>query len=161
MGAGTSPLVGRLLDEGYRDIEVVDISVRALERLRTAVGERADHVVFHHGDVREVILGRPVAVWHDRAVFHFLTEAEDRRAYAVRAAEGVRPGGHVVIATFSPAGPDRCSGLPVQRHDAASLEAELGPAFELVEAVDHVHVTPWGAPQPFVHATLRRRGSTA
>jgi SAM-dependent methyltransferase len=156
VGAGASTLVGDLVGEGYEHIEAIDISDIALDQLRVQLGDRASKVVMRACDVRDLTFTEPLDVWHDRAVFHFLTDVGDQAAYARRAADAVRPGGHLLIATFSLDGPEQCSGLPVQRHDAASLVAVFGANFELVESFDDVHVTPWGAQQAFVHTTFRR-----
>ena len=156
IGAGATPLVAELLDAGYCDIEAVDISSHALDRLREGLGDHVAHVTTTVADVREVAFECPADVWHDRAVFHFLTDPVDRRRYADRATAAVRPGGHVVIGTFSPDGPQRCSGLPVARHDASSLAAEFSSGFELVDAFCQLHTTPWTTTQSFTHAVLRR-----
>lgn len=153
VGGGLSPLVGHLRDAGYIDLTVVDIAEPVVRRI-TALHGDAVHIV--HADVRELQLPRPVAVWHDRAVFHFLTDAEDRTAYAERAAATVREGGHLIVGTFAPDGPERCSGLPVQRHDADSLATAFAPLFTPVHAMRHLHRTPAGADQPFTFLTLRR-----
>jgi SAM-dependent methyltransferase len=159
VGAGASTLVGDLVRDGYQHIEAIDISGAALDQLREQLGNGASRVVMRACDVRYLTFAEPVDVWHDRAVFHFLTDVEDQVAYATRAAGAVRPSGHLLIATFALEGPEQCSGLPVQRHDAASLVAVFGEYFELVESFDDVHVTPSGADQPFVHATFLRRHS--
>jgi hypothetical protein len=99
---------------------------------------------------------RPFDVWHDRAAFHFLVEAKDRAAYVDRLHAGVKPGGHAMIATFAPDGPEKCSGLPVQRYSPESLSTAIGKGFELVEHQPHRHVTPWGAVQSFQFSVLRR-----
>ena len=96
-------------------------------------------------------------IWHDRAAFHFLVEEKDRTAYVERLHAGVKPGGHAIIATFAPDGPEKCSGLPVQRYDPESLSRTIGSAFDLVEHQGHRHVTPWGAAQSFQFSVLRRR----
>ena len=98
-------------------------------------------------------------VWHDRAAFHFLTDPRDRAAYVERLRSAVAPGGNVIIATFAPDGPEKCSGLPVQRHDSASLAAALGPEFELVETRSETHHTPWDSTQAFQFSRFRRRGA--
>jgi SAM-dependent methyltransferase len=156
VGAGHAALVVELVRAGYCDVHAVDVAPTALDGLRHLLGEGADSVTFHVDDVREVTFDEPVAVWHDRATLHFLTEAADRAAYARRAADAVRPGGHLVLATFGPDGPQQCSGLPVTRHDEGSLAALFTPAFELVESFEAFHRTPWGADQQFLHALLRR-----
>jgi SAM-dependent methyltransferase len=156
VGAGHATLVVELVPAGYRDVHAVDVSPTALDGLRELLADRAHAVTFHVADVRDVTFDEPLAVWHDRATLHFLTAPADRAAYVRRAADAVRPGGHLVLATFGPGGPPRCSGLPVSRHDAASLAALFAPAFDLVESFEAVHRTPWGADQQFLHALLRR-----
>ncbi len=154
VGAGTSPLVAALAERGHTVI-ASDLSEHALTRLRATIGERSN-VSYLPADARTIELCEPVAVWHDRAVFHFLTEPGDRAAYAAAAARAVEAGGHVVLAAFASAGPTQCSGLPVQRHDPASIAAAFAHGFELVETTDVDHVTPWGSAQAFIHALLRR-----
>lgn len=156
MGAGASSLVLELVAAGYRSIDAVDISAAALEQLRGRLGDEAASVRFVVADVRDVCLDGPVDVWHDRATFHFLTAEVDRSVYAVRAAQAVRAGGFLVLATFAQSGPEQCSGLPVARHDAGSLQRTFSASFVLVESFEDVHVTPWGAEQLFTYALLRR-----
>lgn len=156
VGAGASTLVADLLDHGYRHVEAIDIAAAALSQLRERLGDRADLVAMRVADVRSVTFDEPVDVWHDRATFHFLVDPDDRSQYVTRASTAVRPGGHAIIATFDLDAPEQCSGLPVRRYDAASLAAELGPAFELVEAEHVTHTTPSGGVQPFLHVVFRR-----
>jgi SAM-dependent methyltransferase len=155
VGGGTSALAGRLLDAGYA-VAVLDISEAALVRSRERLGERAEDIRWIAAD----ITARPVLgqfdVWHDRAVFHFLTDPADRAAYVSLLARTVPCGGHAVIATFAMDGPERCSGLHVRRYDPATLAAELGPAFALVTFARETHVTPWGKPQSFQYSVFRR-----
>ncbi len=156
VGAGASTLCRDLLDRGYARPGALDLSAAALAHAQGALGDRAADVEWYVGDVTTVAL--PAAafdVWHDRAVFHFLTEAADRARYVAQIAHALRPGGHVVLATFALDGPLRCSGLPVERYDAARLQAALGPAFALRTEVHARHQTPWGSEQAFCHATLR------
>lgn len=143
----------------------VDIARAALDALQGSLDESVaslatDRLSLVVADVRSFPsdgqVDEPVDVWHDRAVFHFLVEATDQRAYADAAASAVVAGGHLVIATFAPNGPTSCSGLPVTRHDAASLGSVFAPAFELVDSFEADHHTPWGASQRFTHAVLRR-----
>jgi SAM-dependent methyltransferase len=160
VGAGASPLVGVLLRTGHHVI-AVDIAQAALDALvaeldETTTALAATHLALVVADVRSLRVGEQVDVWHDRAVFHFLVDPADRTAYARSAAAAVASGGHLVIATFAPNGPTSCSGLPVTRHDAASLAAVLAPHFELVESFDADHHTPWDAVQHFTHALFRR-----
>ncbi len=157
VGAGASTLVGDLVREGYQHIEAIDISAVALKQLGEQLGADASRVVTRVCDVRQLKFAETVDLWHDRAVFHFLIDPADQAAYAMRAADAIRPGGHLFVATFAMNGPEQCSGLPVHRHDASSLTAVFGAWFELVESFNDVHVTPWGAGQPFVHVTFRRR----
>lgn len=156
VGAGASVLVDALLDAGYPRPVAFDVSAAGLEHAQRRLGARAGLVDWIVGDViREPALPE-VGLWHDRAVLHFLTERADQQAYARLAARTVRPGGHAVIATFAPDGPERCSGLPVQRHDGASVASLLGANFELVEEERRVHRTPSGAEQRFCLSILRR-----
>lgn len=158
VGGGASLLVDRLLDRGYTDVSVVDVSATALEASRARLGPRADRVTWVVADVRELHLDRRVAVWHDRAVFHFLTSPDDREAYVTRARQNLRGGGHIVIATFGPEGPETCSGLPTCRYDAAGLGAEFGVGFTLVDAAEEIHVSPSGVTQQFVYVLLHHDG---
>lgn len=156
VGGGASRLVDHLLDLGYSDVIVVDLAASALEASRARLGRRADDVTWLVTDARGLHLDRPVAVWHDRAVFHFLTDAADRASYVDRVREALPIGGHAVIATFGPEGPETCSGLPTCRYDAAGLAAEFGDDFELVDADEEIHVAPAGAEQQFLYVLLRR-----
>jgi SAM-dependent methyltransferase len=155
VGGGTSVLVDRLVDEGY-SVAVLDISDAALARAARRLGERASAVRWIAADVT----ARPELggfdVWHDRAVFHFLTTPADRAAYVELLVRTLPAGGHAVIATFALDGPATCSGLEVCRYDGASLAAELGPGFRLVRSVPEAHVTPWGKAQSFQYSLLRR-----
>lgn len=157
IGAGVSALVIELVGTGYRNLEAIDIAQPALEQLGRALGDAASAVTLRQCDVREITFDEPVDLWHDRATFHFLVDPADQRSYVKRAIDAVRPGGHLVIATFGAHGPDRCSGLPVQRYDATALAETFGPTFELVDAFERDHHTPTGATQRFQHAVLVRR----
>jgi len=143
IGGGASRLVDCLLREGYRSIAVLDLSVRALDAARKRIGPAAAGVDWIVADVTTWQPTRSYDVWHDRAAFHFLTEQRDRVAYVERIRSAVRPGGQVIIGTFALDGPEKCSGLPVQRHDSASLAAELDASFELLETRAEPHHTPW------------------
>ncbi|HEX7478054.1 MAG TPA: class I SAM-dependent methyltransferase [Polyangiales bacterium] len=156
VGGGASTLVDDLLALGCPSITVLDISEAALAAARTRLGERSRRVNWVAGDITTVTLPpHAFDVWHDRAVFHFLTEASDRAAYRARLQHSLAPGGHVVMATFALDGPQKCSGLPVVRYDAATLQRELGPGFALVEAIEHTHLTPGGNAQRFVLCHFR------
>jgi 2-polyprenyl-3-methyl-5-hydroxy-6-metoxy-1,4-benzoquinol methylase len=158
VGGGISALVDDLLARGMRDVRVLDISANALAITRQRLGASAAQATFIVGDVLEVALSGPLDVWHDRAVFHFLTSPADQAAYAARAAALVRPGGHVLLSTFADDGPLRCSGLEVARHSPEGLHAAMGPdAFTLIQALRTEHTTPSGSVQRFATALLQRR----
>jgi ubiquinone/menaquinone biosynthesis C-methylase UbiE len=161
VGGGTSTLVDALLDLGLTSIAVLDISHAALEHAKTRLGARAASVEWIESDVTRANLGAAARydMWHDRAVFHFLTSQEDRRLYVAAATRALRPGGIALIATFSPNGPTRCSGLDVVRYDSAHLARELGSGFSLERSVDELHHTPAGVVQPFTYTVLRRQQS--
>lgn len=152
VGAGEATLVDDLLARGYRNLSVLDLSPTAIDVARARVGERASIVDWLCGDVNSF----PFApsrydVWHDRAVFHFLTSATDRAAYVRQVGRAVNQGGRVIVATFGPDGPTKCSGLDVMRYDADALHDEFGPAFRLLEHLTEVHHTPAGATQQFTY----------
>jgi 2-polyprenyl-3-methyl-5-hydroxy-6-metoxy-1,4-benzoquinol methylase len=150
-GGGESLLVDNLLELGYENVTVLDVSSRALERAQARLGERAGSVTWICGDV---IGFRPTDrfdVWHDRAVFHFLTDEEERVGYLQTLREAVKPGGHVIMATFAPDAPPKCSGLDVVRYSSDLLSAELAPDFRLVETAEEVHTTPAGKRQHFLY----------
>jgi SAM-dependent methyltransferase len=153
IGGGASRLVDALLGEGFKFVTVLDLSEKALATSRARLGALGRHVSANVSwVVADVTKWQPVQtydLWHDRAAFHFLTEPGDQAAYADCVRKTVRPGGQVIIGTFALDGPERCSGLPVVRHDAASLGAMLGASFKLVESRRHDHQTPAGAIQRF------------
>ncbi|WP_345944130.1 class I SAM-dependent methyltransferase [Bradyrhizobium sp. NBAIM02] len=157
VGGGASRLVDALLQDGYRDIAVLDLSANALAAAKKRIGPAASTVDWIVADATTWRPTRTYDVWHDRAAFHFLTDPRDRVAYGERLRSAVRPGGHVIIATFAPDGPEKCSGLPVQRHDSTSLAAELGPEFKLVETRSETHHTPWHSTQAFQFSRFRRQ----
>jgi SAM-dependent methyltransferase len=156
IGGGQSALAGELLRRGIEQVTVLDISSAAIERGRQRLGPLAERVRWVVGDVLDPLDLDEVDLWHDRAVFHFLTEAEDRRRYADAAARTVAPGGSLIVATFALTGPEKCSGLPVRRYDAAALATEFGPSFRLSTSTSETHMTPWGKPQDFTYVVLER-----
>jgi SAM-dependent methyltransferase len=156
IGGGASRLVDALVDEGFGAITVLDLSEKALAASRARLGARSTKVQWLAADVTTWEPTQTYDVWHDRAALHFLTEPKDRAAYAERVSRAVRPGGHVIIGTFAPDGPERCSGLPVVRHDAISLGELLGRSFELIETRRHDHQTPMGATQRFQFSRFKR-----
>jgi SAM-dependent methyltransferase len=156
VGGGASRLVDALLDDGYTDLTVLDLSEAALAAARTRLGKRASQVHWIAADVTRWEPGRLYEVWHDRAAFHFLTEPSDQRAYVACLERALRPGGHAIIGTFALDGPERCSGLPVSRHDAESIGRLLGEGFTLIDSRRHEHATPSGATQRFQFSSFRR-----
>jgi SAM-dependent methyltransferase len=156
IGGGASRLVDALVDEGYDAVTVLDLAESALAAAKTRLGQAAAGVTWV---VADVVKWKPLQsydLWHDRAAFHFLTDETDRAAYAACLREALRPGGHAIIATFALDGPERCSGLPVVRYDAASLGKVLGDAFSLLETRRHDHHTPMGSTQRFQFSLFRR-----
>jgi 2-polyprenyl-3-methyl-5-hydroxy-6-metoxy-1,4-benzoquinol methylase len=151
VGSGESTLVDDLLGLGYGNITVLEISRTALEATKARLGQSGERVRWLCGDVTEAVLPEGgYDVWHDRAVFHFLTEAGQRRAYVESVKSALKPGGSVILSTFGPAGPERCSGLTAIRYDASKLEREFGDPFHLVETSLEMHETPSGAVQQFL-----------
>lgn len=159
VGGGDSNLVDHLLEAGYQHLTVLDISEGALHRAQGRLGPKAGRVRWLAADITQPRELGPREVWHDRAVFHFLTRPGDRAAYVAQAAQTVVSGGGLLVATFALDGPEYCSGLPVCRYDAESLTAEFADAFEAVRRERETHVTPWGASQEFVYVAFRRRGA--
>ena len=152
VGAGESTLVDDLLEQGYTNLSALDISDAALAVTKKRLGKRKDLVTWYVGDITSIAL--PEAhfdVWHDRAVFHFLTEPEQRAAYVEQVKKSVKHGGRVIVAAFGPNGPLKCSGLDVVRYDSKSLHGQFGRSFELVEHTEENHITPWGTVQQFVY----------
>lgn len=149
VGGGASNLVDFLLDEAYKNLTVLDISSTAINAARQRLGDRAAHVRWLQQDVLTFVPPRQYAVWHDRAVFHFLTGEQDQRLYTDILRCALQAGGQLVIATFATDGPTKCSGLEVMRHDAASLGRRLGDDFRLEEEAVEDHVTPAGRVQRF------------
>ena len=157
VGGGASTLVDDLLARGCSNVTVLDLSARAIAAARARLGARAGQVHWLTADITDVELpARAYDFWHDRAVFHFLREEEPRRRYVAAVRRSVRPGGHVLVATFGPEGPTACSGLDVVRYGADELHAQFGDDFQMVDTVTEVHTTPRGASQQFVYCYCRR-----
>lgn len=159
IGGGASRLADGLLDRNFQDVTVLDLSETSLAASQARLGPCAGRVRWIIADVTTWVPPRAYDVWHDRATFHFLTEPADRAAYLARLMQALRPGGHAIIATFAPDGPERCSSLTVVRYHASSLGRTLGPAFKLIGTQQHVHTTPLGAPQAFQFSVFRRASS--
>lgn len=156
VGGGESTLVDDLVEGGYRNISVLDLSETALAVARQRMGRQAELVTWLHGDVtRYPFAPSAYDVWHDRAVFHFLTDQSDRVAYVRQVARAVTLGGHVIVSTFGPDGPGKCSGLDVVRYDADSLHGEFGSRFRLIDHQTETHHTPSGTTQQFVYCYCR------
>lgn len=156
VGGGESTLVDDLLARGYEDLTVLDVSPTAIEVTKRRLGQAADRVHWLAADISQVEL-EPSAydVWHDRAVFHFLASMDQRVAYVRQVALSVKRGGHVIVSTFGPQGPTKCSGLDVVRYDADSLHHEFGSRFRLIESSKELHGTPFGTSQQFLYCYCR------
>lgn len=155
IGGGASRLVDSLLARGFRALSVLDLSGAALEAAKGRLSAQAEKV---NWIVADATLWEPTEVydiWHDRAAFHFLTEERDRAAYIVRMKKALRAGGHAIVATFAPDGPERCSGLPIMRYDSETLGRTLGEEFDLIETRRDTHATPWGSSQSFQFSVFR------
>ena len=156
VGGGSSTLVDGLLATGYSDITVLDLSPAALDHARRRLGDAARSVKWIVADILTAPLpSHGIDVWHDRAVFHFLTSAGDRERYVGQVEAAMREGGVVLVATFADDGPVRCSGLPVVRYSADQLHGQFGPRFRLVESRREAHVTPQGGVQSFIYCLCR------
>jgi SAM-dependent methyltransferase len=156
IGGGASTLVDRLLEAGYQDLTVLDIAHAAIEQAKSRLGARADKVAWLEQDITIFSPHETYDVWHDRAVFHFLTDRLDRSSYVRIMSRALRPGAHAIIATFGLDGPEQCSGLDVVRYSPESMSAVLGDSFELVETSTDAHVTPHAAIQNFVYCRYKR-----
>lgn len=157
VGGGASTLVGDLLESGYRSLTVLDISETALASAKARLGAKAEWVTWLSGDILSVQLpANQYELWHDRAVFHFLTEPEQQQKYRNNLLKALKPGGHLIIGAFAPEAPPKCSGLPVQRYDRGHLASTLGAEFELVQHTKDLHITPSGVEQMYLYCLFRR-----
>ncbi len=158
VGGGASTLVDDLLGRGYENVSVLDISERALETAKARLGARADTVQWIVADIATVTLAPArYDLWHDRAVFHFLTDPSARQAYVETAARALKPDAHIIVATFGTEGPEQCSGLDVVRYDAEGLHGEFGSPFERIRCHEESHTTPWGSEQEFLYCYCKRK----
>ena len=156
VGGGESTLVDDLLAQGYQDITVLDVSQTAIDVTKKRLGPDAQRVHWLTADIaKSELTSNAYDVWHDRAVFHFLTANDQRIAYVRQVARTVKPGGHVLVSTFGPEGPTKCSGLEVVRYDADSLHAEFGVRFRLLDSFKELHNTPFGTTQQFLYCLCR------
>jgi len=157
VGGGASTLVDDLVADGYTDLAVLDLSEAALDAARKRLGPQAERVEWIVADITKAALGEQrYDIWHDRAVFHFLTDPADRAAYVQTVLRSVKPGGHVIVATFAEDGPLQCSGLPVVRYRPGELHDQFGAAFTLLKHQKEAHSTPSGAMQQFIYCYCRR-----
>jgi trans-aconitate methyltransferase len=156
VGGGASRLVDALVAKGFSDVSVLDLSREALNVASARLGDAGQGAKWIVADATEWTPPQSYDIWHDRAAFHFLNEVLQQRAYVARVMRSLRVGGHIIIGTFAPDGPERCSGLPVTRHSSESLQHVLGPGFVLVDNRLHEHVTPWDSKQSFQFSTFRR-----
>lgn len=156
VGGGESTLVDDLVVRGFQNITVLDVSESAIEATRKRLGDAANAIHWIAADITQLELEpKTYDVWHDRAVFHFLTDPQQRIAYIRQVLRSVIPGGHVIVSTFGPEGPTKCSGLDVMRYDADSLHDEFGKRFRLVESSQELHDTPFGTTQQFLYCYCR------
>ena len=160
VGGGASKLVDNLVAAGFDDVTVLDISAAALASSQRRLGAGASSVDWIVADITQWKPDREYDIWHDRAVFHFLTDLSEQQAYVDCLIGGLAIGGRAIIGTFAPDGPEKCSGLPVARHDIRSLSALLGGRFEVLDSRRHAHETPWGSVQNFQYGTFRRVGGS-
>jgi 2-polyprenyl-3-methyl-5-hydroxy-6-metoxy-1,4-benzoquinol methylase len=156
VGGGQSFLVDRLLDAGFERVAVLDISQTAIEATKARLGERASQVEWIVADITERDALGEFDVWHDRAVFHFIADPDDRRHYVDLLKRSLPIGGYFVVGTFAKGGPDKCSGLPICQYDAATMQAELGTSFEPLKCSEYLHTTPSGKPQQFFFGVYKR-----
>src|SRR5690606_15881984 len=156
VGGGESKLVDRLLEEGYEDLSVLDISAQAIDRTKQRLGEQAGRVTWVISDVLECKTDKQFDVWHDRATFHFLTTAKEIEEYVDIARRHIKEGGFLVIGTFSEEGPRKCSGLEIRQYSEISLEEQLGPGFAKIRCLKEDHVTPFNTTQNFLFCAFKR-----
>jgi ubiquinone/menaquinone biosynthesis C-methylase UbiE len=157
VGGGNSNLVDDLLGNGFADVSVLDISAKAISDSKERLGAKSEQVNWLVADITGVELpANHIDVWHDRAVFHFFTNDEDRRKYVELVMRSLKRGGHIIVASFSLDGPQKCSGLDVMRYSPESMHDEFGNAFELVESIVETHDTPFGTTQDFVYCYCRK-----
>jgi len=161
VGGGTSTLVDHLLDDGFQHLTVLDLSATALDGAQEQLGARAVGVTWIEADITRARLPHQFYdIWHDRAVFHFLAQPDERQRYVEAVRHTVKPGGHVIVATFAPDGPPRCSGLEVVRYSPGDVHYEFGEGFRLVDSARETHVTPFGTEQRFMYCYCRKRESS-
>src|SRR3989338_1763142 len=159
VGGGASILVDKMLDKGFKDITVLDISSKALQCSKERLAQQAKKVTWIDADITKIEFPQQYSLWHDRAVFHFLTDPQDRKKYIGTLEKAVQPVGHVIIAAFSLEGPPKCSGLNVERYDPEKLSKELGDRFALITREEEAHMTPWKSEQRFIYCVFKKARS--
>jgi ubiquinone/menaquinone biosynthesis C-methylase UbiE len=157
VGGGSSTLADDLLNHGFADVSVLDISAAALQKSKTRLAEKAAQIEWIEADITQVYLPKHhFDVWHDRAVFHFLTGAADRRKYVELVKRSLKVGGHIIVAAFGENGPQKCSGLEVVRYSPETMHGEFGSGFKLIKTFNEIHKTPFGTTQEFVYCYCRK-----
>jgi SAM-dependent methyltransferase len=156
VGAGASTLIDALVDEGFKDLTVVDISERSLQYAQERLGGFSKKINWITADVTEYKFQRKYDFWHDRAVFHFLTDLNARGKYKQALDQALAVNSYLIIATFALDGPTKCSGLEVESYDAMKLQIELGDKFSLIKSIDENHLTPWEAEQKFTYCLFEK-----
>jgi 2-polyprenyl-3-methyl-5-hydroxy-6-metoxy-1,4-benzoquinol methylase len=156
VGGGQSFLVDRLLDAGFGHVAVLDISQTAIEATKARLGEQESQVEWIVADITQLTSLGVFDIWHDRAVFHFITDPDERRHYVELLKRSLPIGGHFIVGTFAKGGPEKCSGLRICQYDAAAMQVELGPSFGSVKHGDYLHTTPTGKPQQFFFGVYKR-----
>lgn len=157
VGGGASFLVEKLIDKGFKNVTVLDISGKAIEHAKKRLSKQAEKVIWIETDITKFEPPQQYDLWHDRAVFHFLTDPSDRKKYVEVMEKAVKSGGNVVIATFALDGPPKCSGLNVERYNPEKLNKQIGNQFLLLKSVEETHLTPWHSEQKFIYCLFRRR----
>ncbi|MCU7797206.1 MAG: class I SAM-dependent methyltransferase [Candidatus Thiodiazotropha sp. (ex Myrtea spinifera)] len=157
VGGGASLLVDFLCKEGFSNLSVLDISAKALASTRERLGELSSQVVWHETDITNFVAPQIYSVWHDRAVFHFLTESADRKKYIEVLNRSLKHGGHLIIAAFAVGGPEKCSGLDIVQYDVDKISRELGEGLQLQEVRDEIHMTPADKEQKFIYFRFTRQ----
>jgi 2-polyprenyl-3-methyl-5-hydroxy-6-metoxy-1,4-benzoquinol methylase len=158
VGGGASALVDKLLDEGFKDLTILDISSQAMDYAKNRLGKRAENVNWIEADITDFDSSVKYDLWHDRAVFHFLINEEDRKRYVACMNKSLNPGGHVIISTFAIDGPLKCSGLPIERYNPEKMKNELGDFFNFIRSADETHRTPSAIEQKFTYFYFKKVG---
>jgi SAM-dependent methyltransferase len=156
IGAGTSTLVDKLFSEGFKDLTVIDISEKALDYVKERLGDQAKDINWIVADITEYQFQRQYNLWHDRAVFHFLTNSNAREKYKQNLEHALAKDDYAIISTFALDGPSKCSGIEVERYDAKKLQAELADSFSLIKTLEENHSTPWAAQQKFIYCLFQK-----